>query len=49
MTNVVVVLDENGCLIGAYSDSEIDFSVLRKGKDDNQIASTEVNLKPLEV
>lgn len=48
MTKVVIVLGENGEFVEAYSDSEVDFELLQKGKDDNRIEVIESTLEPLE-
>jgi hypothetical protein len=47
MTNVVLVLSEEGAFETALSDSEINLRVLRRGTHDNEIDSAESTLEEI--
>ena len=48
MTQVVIIINEDGSYDSAYSDSEIDFKVLKRGSDDAIIDKTEETLEEIE-
>jgi hypothetical protein len=48
MTTIIIVLDEEGVFQQALTDSEVNFKVLTKGKDDAAIDQAEAELDVIE-
>jgi hypothetical protein len=48
MTQIVVILDENGVYQGTHSNCEVSLKVLRRGTHDKEIDETETDLEPIE-
>lgn len=49
MTEVTIIIDEEGKFQSAYSNSECDVTVLQRGQKDQAIDEVEANLEEIEV